>query len=85
MHHDYDISLLFVAFSQAEFKKVSETLQTTVRELMATKADRAELLEMHESRFGDADLIAKVSSPALVSFAIFNNCRFLPVISIQYL
>lgn len=63
------------SFAQAEFKEVSETLQTTVRELMATKADRAELLELHESRFGDSELNAKVRLPELWCLA----ASFLPL------
>ena len=39
---------------QAEFKNVSEKLQATVKELMDTKADRREILALHESRFTDA-------------------------------
>ncbi len=75
---------------QAEFKKVSETLQSTVRELMASKADRAELLELHESRFGDAVMNDKVCATGIYVGALYCHyllafgfgCSFLPRLSV---
>ena len=39
---------------EAEFRTIATTLQETVKELMNTKADRSDLLELHGSKFGSA-------------------------------
>lgn len=45
---------------QVEFKRVATELQDTVKQLMASKADRSSLLEMKEQILGDPKLQDRV-------------------------
>ena len=48
------------AVPQVEFKRVATELQDTVKQLMASKADRSSLLEMKEQILGDPKLQDRV-------------------------